>query len=237
MATRRTTTRTVSGASAASIAQVRNLFKEAKALYAPEGAFMGGIEAQLARTEKRAVASGMQGLVSAGLAGTSLAGGLGKKFQEEVAVPALAQAESTRLSSLAGLYQSQASAEANLATRYTTQYGYANQETSQFGIPRRPQSTAPARPTQRTAAPGTTQQAAPAAKAVTPPTPTVQRRPDISDPRGTLQGTIGGISYYSDGQGGFTQTGASTTKRQPTKLASYYTPDLKKSLAATFTAL
>ena len=237
MATRRTTTSTVSRTSAASIAQIRNLFKEAKTLFAPEGAFMGGIEAQLARTEKRAVASGMQGLAAAGLAGTSMAGGLGKKFQEEVAVPALAQAETTRLSSLAGLLQSQASAEATLAPRFTTQYGSVNQETSQFGIPRRPQPAAQARPTQRPAVPGAATQATPTTKAVAPPAPTVTRRPDRPDPSGTLQATIGGISYYSDGSGGFTQTGTSTTKKQPSSLSSFYTPDFQKSLASAFTAL
>ncbi len=223
MATQTTTSKTVSGVSAASIAQIRKLFEAAKDIYAPGGGYMGGIEAQLARTEKRAVASGMQGLAAAGLAGTSMAGGLGKKFQEEVAVPALAQAESTRLSALAGLYQSQAGAEAQMAPRYTTQYGYRTQETSQWGIPKRP--TVPTGTTS-TAAPRVAAQptAAPKAAAAKPtaPAPTVARRPDLPDPAGTLQATIGGISYYSDGRGGFTQTGTSTTKKQPAKLTSFY---------------
>ena len=236
MATQRTTTSTVSKTSAASIANIRKLFKEAKALFAPEGAFMGGIEAQLARTEKRAVASGAQGLAAAGLAGTSMMGGLGKKFQEEVAVPALARAETTRLSSLAGLYQSEASAEATLAPRYTTQYGSVNQQTSQWGIPKRPTgttSTAQPRPvTQPAAAPK-----AAAAKPIAPAPPRLNVGPSLSDPAGTFQAKIGGISYYADGGGGFTQSGVSTTRKQPAKLSSFYTPDFKKSLAATFTAL
>lgn len=228
-------TTSTSGISAASIAQIRALFKEAKALYAPEGEYMGGIEAQVKRGEKRAVASGMQGLAAAGLAGTSMMGGLGKKYQEEVAMPALAQAESTRLSALAGLYQSQAGAEAQMAPRYTTQRTYAPQ--SYGGASRRPQPVTQVQPTRRAAAPTAAKPVAPTAKPVVPAAPPINVGPSLPDPAGTLQATIGGISYYSDGGGGFTQAGTSTTRRQPTKLASFYTPELKKSLAAMFTAL
>lgn len=222
MAVQRTSTRTVSGVSSSSIASIRKLFKEAKALFAPEGEFMGGIEAQLARTEKRAVASGMQGLVAAGLGGTSMMGGLGKKFQEEVAVPALARAESTRLSSLANIYTQQAGAEVSLAPRTTTQFGYGSQETSQWGIPRRPQPATQARPAQRTAIPGATRQVAPTTKPTAPAPPPTNVGPSLPDPAGTRQATIGGISYFSDGKGGFTTQGQSTTRRQPAKLTSFY---------------
>lgn len=220
MATRTTTTTSKSGVSAASIAQIRKLFKSAKEIYSQSGAFMGGIEAQLARTEKRAVASGMQGLAAAGLASTSMAGGLGKKFQEEVAVPALAQAESTRLSALAGLYQSQAGAEATLAPRYSTQRTYTSAQESQWGIPKRPQPAA-VQSTQRTVAQPT---AAPKAGTAKPKTErkVLNKGPVLPDPAGTLQATIGGISYYSDGSGGFTQTGTSTTRKQPAGVSSFY---------------
>ncbi len=100
--------------------KISGLFAEARALYDTDGDFMKGIEAQLGRSRKRAVASGMQGLASAGLAGTSMMGGFGKKFEEEVAQPALAVATSARLSALSGLLQAEAGAEASLATRYTT---------------------------------------------------------------------------------------------------------------------
>lgn len=224
MAVQRTTTRTVSGVSAASIREIRKLFAEAKELYAPEGAYMGGVEAQVKRGKKRAVAGGMQGLVAAGLGGTSMMGGLGKKYEEEVAQPALAQAETTRLSFLANLMQSQAGAEAQMAPRYTTQYGYSAQDTSQWGIPRRPTvptgTTSVARPVTRpTAAP---RAAAPAAAPVVSTPPPTNVGPTLSDPPGTFQATIGGISYYADGGGGFTQTGTSTTRRQPAKLTSFY---------------
>ena len=100
--------------------RMRDLFAQAKGLYAPGGDFMKGTEAQIVRGKKRAVASGMQGLASAGLAGTSMMGGIGKKYEEEVAQPALAQASSARLSALSGLMQAEAGAEASMATRYTT---------------------------------------------------------------------------------------------------------------------
>lgn len=216
----RTTTTTRTGVSATSIANIRKLFKEAKELFAPEGAFMGGIEAQLARTEKRAVASGMQGLAAAGLAGTSMAGGLGKKFQEEVAMPQLARAETTRLSSLAGLLQSQAGAETQLAPRFTTQTTY-----SPYGGTQRPRVPGG---TTSFAAPRPVTQPAQQPRQQQPSKPKTERKqldkgPTLSDPTGTFQATIGGISYYADGGGGFTTQGQATpSKQQPAKLASFY---------------
>lgn len=218
------TTTSTSSVGAASISAIRKLFEEAMAIYAPGGEYMGGIEAQLARGQTRAVASGMQGLAAAGLAGTSMAGGLGKKYEEEVAAPALAQATSTRLSALAGLFQSQAGAEAQLAPRYTTQRTYTPSQESQWGIPSRPAvptgttsvaSRPPAiQPTaQPTAQPAVSQ----------PAPPSLNLGPSLPDPSGTWQATIGGVSYYSDGSGGFTQSGTPAPSAQtPAQLSSFY---------------
>ena len=109
-----------SGVSAAARRQVSSLFAEAKKIYEPGGGFMAGTEAAISRGSKRAVASGVQQLASVGLAGTSIIGGLGKKYEEEVGMPARAQATTTRLGALAGLLQAEAGATASLATRYST---------------------------------------------------------------------------------------------------------------------
>ena len=79
--------------------------------YAPGGGYMKGIEAGIKRGGTRAVASGMQGLVSAGLSNTTQAGGLGKKYEEEVGAPIRAQAESQRVQGLASLYAALGGAE------------------------------------------------------------------------------------------------------------------------------
>lgn len=98
--------------------KVSGLFKQAKALYAPGGEYMSGIEAQLTRGSKKAVATGMQGLAAAGLAGTSMMGGLGLKYEEDVAAPVRAQATTARLGALSGLLQAEASAELQMAPRF-----------------------------------------------------------------------------------------------------------------------
>ena len=112
-----------SGVSATTRARVSGLFKEAKELYAPGGGYMKGLETQLVRGGEKAVATGMQNLAASGMAGTSMAGGLGLKYEEDVATPARATANTQRLSALAGLLQAEAGATANLATRYSTSPG------------------------------------------------------------------------------------------------------------------
>ncbi len=101
--------------------QIRGLFKEAKALYGPKGGFMKGIEAQLERGQKKAVATGTQSLAAAGLAGTSMMGGLGLQYEEDIATPARAQAETQRLSALSSLLAQEAGAELQMAPRYSFQ--------------------------------------------------------------------------------------------------------------------
>ncbi len=109
-----------SGVSAATRRQVSSLFAAAKKIYEPGGGYMAGTEAAISRGSKRAVASGIQNLASVGLAGTSMIGGLGKKYEEEVGMPTRMTANTARLSALSGLLQAEAGATASLATRYST---------------------------------------------------------------------------------------------------------------------
>ncbi len=79
------------------------LWKQAIAHYAPGGGYGKGVEAGLERGRTKALASGTQSLVSAGLYGTTTTAGLGKKYEEEVAMPARARVESTRAQAIANL--------------------------------------------------------------------------------------------------------------------------------------
>ncbi len=110
--------RLASGIGAAAGANIGRLFEEAKALYAPGGGYMEGIEAQLTRGSKKAVATGMQNLAASGLASTSMAGGLGLKYEEDVATPARAQATTARLSALSSLLAQEAGVQMQTAPRY-----------------------------------------------------------------------------------------------------------------------
>lgn len=68
------------------------IFDQILEQYKAGGTFEKSVEGGLARGEKKAVASGTQALVSAGLSGTTQAAGLSKKYQEEVGAPARLQA-------------------------------------------------------------------------------------------------------------------------------------------------
>ena len=63
---------------------------------------MKGTEAQLERGRTKSVAQGMQALVSSGLASTTQAAGLGKKFEEEVGAPVRLQAQDIASERLSG---------------------------------------------------------------------------------------------------------------------------------------
>ena len=58
----------------------------------PGGTLEKATEATLGRAKTQSVAQGTQALVSSGLASTTQAAGLGKKFEEEIGVPARLQA-------------------------------------------------------------------------------------------------------------------------------------------------
>ena len=69
------------------------LFDRVIKQYETGGTFERATEAKIGRAGEKATASGMQALVSSGLAGTSIAAGLGKKFEEEVGQPARLEAQ------------------------------------------------------------------------------------------------------------------------------------------------
>jgi len=100
------TTRTVTGGGINSAALTA--LRKAKEQYAPGGGFGKGVEAGLERGRVKAMASGMQHLVGAGLAGTTMAGGLGLKFEEEVGVPARLGIEEERARALSGIEMAEA---------------------------------------------------------------------------------------------------------------------------------
>jgi len=82
--------------------------REAKAYYQPGGGFGKGVEAGLERGRVKAMASGMQHLVGAGLAGTTMAGGLGMRYEEEVAAPTRMGVEERRAQALSGIAMQEA---------------------------------------------------------------------------------------------------------------------------------
>ena len=68
--------------------QGMDIYNEIIGRYSSGGALAKGVEATLARTKTKDMASGMQSLASSGLANTTMAAGLGKKWEEEVGTPA-----------------------------------------------------------------------------------------------------------------------------------------------------
>lgn len=89
----------------------KSAWETAIAQYAPGGGFGKGVEAGLERGRVKAIASGTQSMVSAGLAGTSMPAGLGKKYEEEVAAPARGRVESQRAQAIASLQAGYAQAQ------------------------------------------------------------------------------------------------------------------------------
>lgn len=77
--------------------------QRAKALYEPGGGYGKGVEAAIARGRKKAVSVGAQELVGAHLAGTTMVGGLGTRYEEEVGMPARMGVEEERARALANL--------------------------------------------------------------------------------------------------------------------------------------
>ena len=83
--------------------EARAAIQRAISRYKPGGGFGAGVEAGLERGRVKATTSGMQNLVSAGLANTTMAAGLGKKYEEEVAAPTRANVEDIRSREIASL--------------------------------------------------------------------------------------------------------------------------------------
>ena len=71
-------------------------------IFRPGGEYGAGVEAMIGRGKKRAVAGGMQNLVSAGLAGTTMPMHLEQTFEEEVGMPTRLRAEDVRMERLGG---------------------------------------------------------------------------------------------------------------------------------------
>ena len=98
--------------------------QRAMAYYAPGGGYGKGVEAGLERGRVKAVATGAQSLVSAGLAGTTTIAGLGKRYEEEVAMPARARVEETRAGAISGLeaMKAQIKSITNISCSITSKY-------------------------------------------------------------------------------------------------------------------
>ena len=81
---------------------------KAIAYYGEGGGYGKGTEAALERGRTKALASGAQGLVSAGLSGTTMMAGLGKKYEEEVGAPTRARLEESRGQAISSLEMTKA---------------------------------------------------------------------------------------------------------------------------------
>ena len=71
-------------------------------IFRPGGEYGAGIEAMIGRGEKKAVASGYQNLVSAGLSNTTMPMHLQQTYQEEIGMPTRLRAEDVRMERLGG---------------------------------------------------------------------------------------------------------------------------------------
>ena len=89
-------------------------------IFRPGGEYGAGVEAMIGRGEKKAVAGGMQSLVSAGLAGTTMPMHLRQTYEEEIGMPTRMRSEDFRMERLGGalgsLGQMYASYEPRTAT-------------------------------------------------------------------------------------------------------------------------
>lgn len=92
--------------------EARGLLDQIIGMYAPGGTYGQGTEAMLDRQKTKSVASGSQALVSSGLYNTTQTAGLGKKFEEEVAMPTRVKLEDMRMQN----YSQALGQKANLVT-------------------------------------------------------------------------------------------------------------------------
>ena len=110
--------------------------RRAKAYYEPGGGFGKGVEAGLERGRVKAMASGMQHLVSAGLAGTTMAGTLSKRYEEEVAAPTRMGIEEQRAQAISGIEMQQAGWAQQRGQAATQMQFQAGQAGAQRGLQR-----------------------------------------------------------------------------------------------------
>jgi len=81
-------------------AEAQKLYDEMIKRYQPGGEFGKGAISQYERGKERALAQGVQSLVSSGLYGTTVTAGLPKKYEEEVGTPFRTQLEDIRMGRL-----------------------------------------------------------------------------------------------------------------------------------------
>lgn len=158
--------------------------RKAIAYYQKDGGFGKGVEAGLERGRTKMMASGMQSLVSAGLGGTTMGAGLGKKYEEEVAAPMRARVEETRAEAISGLEMAKAR-----IIQSTTEAGRSR--ALQQYLARLQQSTSMSLAAMRQPSPITPMRA---------PAPAAPQR-DTGGYGASYGGT--GQSYSDDGGGGF----------------------------------
>ena len=81
-------------------ATIEAIFDEIIGRYGPEGTYGKGAEALLERQKGGAVAAGTQRMISAGLYGTEMGGGLGRAWEAEVGAPARLRLEDIKMERL-----------------------------------------------------------------------------------------------------------------------------------------
>lgn len=82
--------------------EVRGIMDEIIAMYSPQGQFGQGTLAMLERQRAKDLSSATQSLVTSGMFGTTMAAGLGKKWEEEIGMPTRAKLEDVRYQAYAG---------------------------------------------------------------------------------------------------------------------------------------
>ena len=103
-------------------------------IFRPGGAYGAGIEAMIGRGEKKAVASGFQNLVSAGLAGTTMPMHLQQTYQEEIGMPTRLRSEDVRMERLGGALGSLGQMYASYDPGTATAGDIAHMATGGFGM-------------------------------------------------------------------------------------------------------
>ncbi len=104
------------------------------AIFQHGGGYGAGVEAMIGRGEKKAVASGMQSLVSAGLANTTMPMHLQQTYQEEVGMPTRLRSEDRRMEMLGGAYGSLGQMYAGYDPGSATAGDIAHMATGGFGM-------------------------------------------------------------------------------------------------------
>ncbi len=109
---------------------IEAIFDEIIARYGPGGAFGKGAEAALEQQKAGAVAAGTQGLISAGLYGTEVGGGLGRAWEAEVGAPARLRLEDIKMERLSQAQLGKAGFQERIEDVYPD-YGLISQLISQ----------------------------------------------------------------------------------------------------------